>query len=345
MDEKFYAYDAGLPCRNPNCASHGKPHPNCKCYSEGMAQGGVVHYCAKGMPHIESCTHYATGGQVENNQQFNDNPDLAVDNLIANNGLHHLLTKTGHSQSPDPTKATQDFMESSKRGVGAADREIGDVFAKAQRKHDHDGVEALKTHLDSIQQDPSQLLKVGGSIGEDLPQHGVAIGAKAANAVEYLRSLKPMGQQNNPLDAVQQPSKMAQAMYDRQVHIAQDPLHIMNHIKTGRVQPTDLQTLHTLYPKLGQEIIRKAGETLIKAKTDGTPISYKHKMGLSALMGQPLDSTQTPAAMQAIIRSQPVPQPLPNKKNGATAATQETIEKTDKLYETPLDRRQIDRKS
>jgi len=28
----YAAYDAGLPCRNTSCKSHGLPHPNCKCY-------------------------------------------------------------------------------------------------------------------------------------------------------------------------------------------------------------------------------------------------------------------------------------------------------------------------
>ena len=28
----YAAYDAGLPCRNKACKSHGLPHPNCRCY-------------------------------------------------------------------------------------------------------------------------------------------------------------------------------------------------------------------------------------------------------------------------------------------------------------------------
>jgi len=28
----YATWDAGLPCRNPNCKSHGRPHPNCRCY-------------------------------------------------------------------------------------------------------------------------------------------------------------------------------------------------------------------------------------------------------------------------------------------------------------------------
>lgn len=66
--EANYAYDAGLPCLNPHCKSHGRPHPNCRCYSSGehFAGGGEVsklRYCAHGMPHDASC-EYAHGGGV-----------------------------------------------------------------------------------------------------------------------------------------------------------------------------------------------------------------------------------------------------------------------------------------
>lgn len=65
------AYDAGLPCLNPNCKSHGQPHANCKCYA-GHAKGGQVtnlRYCAYGMPHEDGC-EYASGGRVESNDHL-----------------------------------------------------------------------------------------------------------------------------------------------------------------------------------------------------------------------------------------------------------------------------------
>lgn len=58
------AYDMNLPCLNPNCKSHGKPHPNCRCY--GFAEGGGVediHFCRTGKAHKPGC-EYAKGGPV-----------------------------------------------------------------------------------------------------------------------------------------------------------------------------------------------------------------------------------------------------------------------------------------
>lgn len=38
----YGAWDAGLPCKNPNCKSHGKPHPNCKCYGGHGDEAGAA---------------------------------------------------------------------------------------------------------------------------------------------------------------------------------------------------------------------------------------------------------------------------------------------------------------
>lgn len=54
------------PCLNPNCKSHGKSHPNCKCYS-AMAKGGEVqHVCQMKGKHYQDCEYYAFGeGDVQ----------------------------------------------------------------------------------------------------------------------------------------------------------------------------------------------------------------------------------------------------------------------------------------
>lgn len=58
-----YAYDNHLPCRNPNCKSHGVPHPNCKCYSH-LATGGDPSFCSQDRAHDIACEYYSGGGLV-----------------------------------------------------------------------------------------------------------------------------------------------------------------------------------------------------------------------------------------------------------------------------------------
>jgi hypothetical protein len=52
-----------LPCLNPNCRSHGTPHPNCRCY--GFAEGGdVSHFCSASRAHNKDCKYFADGGDL-----------------------------------------------------------------------------------------------------------------------------------------------------------------------------------------------------------------------------------------------------------------------------------------
>lgn len=61
------------PCKNPNCKSFGKSHPNCQCHA-GMAKGGMVDsFCSNSNDHHESCIYYAKGGEVDAKpDEFND---------------------------------------------------------------------------------------------------------------------------------------------------------------------------------------------------------------------------------------------------------------------------------
>lgn len=98
-----YAYDASLPCKNPNCKSHGKPHPNCKCYSGGgndhYAQGGSV--CATGSKHMPGCEYFADGGQVK------ADPLITKGHAAAHHGLLGMLTKAGKANLAEPEKHTK----------------------------------------------------------------------------------------------------------------------------------------------------------------------------------------------------------------------------------------------
>ncbi len=57
----YGAYDAGLPCKNPNCKSHGTPHPNCRCYGDMAAGGEVSQFCSEDRKHQPDCEYFANG--------------------------------------------------------------------------------------------------------------------------------------------------------------------------------------------------------------------------------------------------------------------------------------------
>lgn len=334
------------PCLNPNCKSRGKPHPNCKCY---MATGGEVHYCHHGMPHEPSCEYYADGGEVQDNMELISNPDLAIDHAVASHGLHHLLTKTGQSKDTDESMGAEDFINHSRRGQKLVGSHLKNIFESDNKDIKNGEIDNLKSHLEHIEQNPKEMLEIGGNLGSVMPNHAPILAAKAASAMNYLNSIKPLGAQRAPLDEITPPGDMKNNSYDRNLEIAQNPLSVISRIKDGTLQPNDLGTLDTIYPKLGQKIRLKAAETLASAKANKEPLSYKHRQSLSLLLGEPLDSTMNVQSMQAIMQANgsktPPPSQQKNQPKKATGVELKQINQVNKLYETPLQERQIDKKS
>lgn len=348
------------PCLNPHCRSHGRPHPNCLCYSLGpgaetFADGGVVEgSCPEPSPHRPSCEYYVHGGAVEQSpealeatQQFHANPELALDHSVLHTGLHYALTRTGKSKSQDPNRNHEDFRYNHDRGkkrLGA----LSAGMATGGQKHEVPNTEALSGLIADVNANPEKALEAGGNLGDSLPGHALAVSAKLATASQYLNSIKPKAQQAAPLDRPTEPSKIDEYNYQRQVQIVENPSVLYKHAQEGRLQPQDLKTLGTVYPQLVKAIQDKAFETLASHKAKEGKLTRKQREGLSYLLGQPLSYTQSPGAAQAIMQAnapQQPPAPAGKGSQKASSAELEQINKVNKLDETPLQARQMNRKS
>lgn len=334
----FTAYDENLPCKNPHCRSYGHPHPNCRCY--GLAHGGMV---CKG-PHKENCEYYASGGQVEENQLHISSPDEALDHVAAQHGLLHLLTKLGHNgRSSNPNKHLEDYIDSFKRGRKSVKDNVDKIFSndKIDASTDKDAIEGLKKHLQSLDLNPSLALNVGGNLAESLPDHAAALGVKTATAMNYLRGIKPKPIQGGPLDKEVSPSQTDQRTYERQMKIAENPMHVLKHTKEGSLHPQDLMTLHTIYPALGKTFAQRAASGVIDAKEKGQNLTHTQKRGLSTLTGQPLSASFAPQAMQSIIKANASIQQPQSQQKKATSVELKQINKTTDLFATPDQKRQM----
>ena len=263
------------------------------------------------------------------------------------------LAKPLLEQTTDPEafRGSMDYLHSSVKGDHELKRHVSELFEKhktpthAEMKARKETREALKKKLEEIQEDPAQLLDIGGNLGHYMPMHAGQLGATAATAVEYLKSLRPKSFQRSPLDEPTEPNPLQEDTYNRQLDIAQEPLRVIHHTKDGTLQQQDLNTLKTVYPGLHKSMTAQMGEELINTKAAGKPISYRHRLGMSHILGQPLDSTMTQPALAAIISSAQPPDAgsvgaQTSKSSSLSAATQKTIAKTDKLYATPLERLQ-----
>lgn len=193
----------------------------------------------------------------------------------------------------------------------------------------------LQDQLDNIAQNPQSALNIGQNIAHYMPDHASAAAQMTAIAQNYLNSIKPKQVSMGPLEDPPPVSKSAQAGYDRQLNIAQQPLMILQHIKTGNIIPQDIATIKTIYPNLYTQMVAGIGQEIITAKNDGKSISYQQKLSLSSFMGQPLDSTMNQSNMLASIMANAPkgpPQPPQGKKPAKPSMAQQ--EKLDDMYAT-----------
>lgn len=255
-------------------------------------------------------------------------------------------------QEPHPSamRASSDYLVSGHRGLNKLKKRTEDVIGTglmAKEEGHEDKRNALKEHLTHLETNPEAIMGIGGDLGHYLPEHQMHLAAMAGQAISYLKSIKPESTQNSPLDIPSQPDKASVARYDRQLDIANNPLLVLQHTREGTLQPQDLQTLQVLYPTLHKSIIDSTMERIVNHKASGKDIPYQQKQSLSLLFGQPLDSTMTPQSMQAIINSVPERNRAqqPGKKSGASEKALKEIDKVTKMSETPLQARQVNKKS
>lgn len=190
---------------------------------------------------------------------------------------------------------------------------------------------------------PNNLEKVGGSLGHYLPNHATAAASSSAAAVSYFSQLKPKHVQISPLDKPTPSNHFQGSSYNRQLDIAQQPLLVLQHAKNGTLQMQDLKTLNTVYPNLVPKLARSLYENMSKTLSEGKAIPYKQRIGLSMLMGQPIDSTLTQSAMQTIMManaSQPELQAPQAKTKRVSSSTSKSMDKVNQMYSTPQQSRE-----
>lgn len=301
---------------------------------------------------VKLANHLSGGNNEDAAEMMQGHP------LTGSIGKTHLKEIMGRmsgpvmSQEADPEafRSSVDFLHSAMKGHETLKKKSESLLGAKdldKMKPDKSQRETLKKHLSELQADPKKMLAVGGSLGHYLPDQAAALGALTSTATDYFNAMKPKPQKMGPLDSEPVPDKMQNAQYDRQLDIAQQPTLILQHVKDGTLQPQDLKTLSTLYPGLYKSMVNKAGEALIAAQTDKMEIPYRQKLSMSMLLGEPLDSTMTPMAMQAIQKSQGLQQVQQQAKNNpkkASAVELKQINRVDSIGETPLEHRQMDMK-
>lgn len=319
-----------LPCLNPQCKSHGKPHPNCRCYSGGeqeLADGGSI--CDLRMPHAPDCEHFKAGGAIDHASDFGA-------------AMHHVgIMKATHGKSPEKHARN---ISSGHKGI---DSSIEDLFKGGYGKPpEHD--QAANDKLDASVQDGSLAMPPEGDMGNIDPEQATMMGMTRGRISSHLQQLRPNPEAQPRLafdSPMEDPNK--KRIYQSALHVANDPSSILSHIKAGTLESEHLQHLNAMYPETAGLYQKKATERITRAQMDGEVPDAHVRAGLSQLVGAPLSGEMTPALIQAAQATfaATVPQQAQAQGGGKTGGksgqgSKKALQNADKAYLTDDQARQ-----
>lgn len=357
----YAAYEQGLPCKNPNCKSHGKSHPNCQCYGGAltMAEGGEVsHFCSDVRAHDKSCKYFAEGGEVDHPGMEQEDPTEAVASYMGHSGLHGLLDMAEKSSD----KSLENYQRSIKRGHKKMDMKIEHMFSggKSDKEDYEKATKSIDEWIDkggiindiqklqSSQQQPAMFADGGNvqhvqqaspglddpHIANAYPTQNALLQAAKGRMSNYLTGLKP--QKNAPklaFDDEPDTSKQKKS-YDRAVKMAVDPLRILDKIKHGTIEPEHIEHLKCLHPEVDQALQKKITEKITHAQLKGEKPSYKVRQGLSLYLGVPLSGEMSPQNIQAAQATFQNKQQQPQGGGGAPKKSTSSLTKSDDAFLT-----------
>lgn len=283
------AYSENLPCKNPNCHSNGKPHPNCHCYPNLMAEGGEVgHFCTSNRPHASDCEYYAEGGPVVV-------PTEPLDPIMAMaTGAYNIF------------KGVPNYERSVNRGRLDLKRSVDALLEGSSAKTESDDAKRtrLKVYMDKggINQEISRIT-AGETPVSDLPPDANALVNMAKTRISnYLTNHKPVAsalQPHLPFDRVKV-NKDQERIYNQVLDIADNPLRVVDEAAAGTLTKQQLQHFVAMYPELNDKLQEELTARVVKAQIDNQIPPVKARKALSTLLGVPLDSSLTPNTTMAV---------------------------------------------
>jgi hypothetical protein len=197
-------------------------------------------------------------------------------------------TKIATQQTGDKTRAGEklmDFISS-----GGMNR---DVINPQEVVPDENQTPAFAQGGDVQPQasDPNPLAKI-------YPDQNVLVNAARMRVSNYLTTVKPTQSMKMPFDTSQKdPAK--ERSYMRAINIANDPMSVLEHIQNGEFTAEHVQHMTGMYPDLHNHLSKEITKKITESQLGETKPSYKVRQGLSLFLGSALDSSMTPASIQA----------------------------------------------
>lgn len=258
---------------------------------------------------------------------------------------------SGKPISSQGFKAAVDLIHSVQKGEQILDKGAKSVFKVGTENVIHgwfpsasDRIKLDKVALNT-QEDPEAIAKNGDGVGHYMPDHGTALASAGVRITSYLQSVRPGSEPKAPLDPKLPLSPAQKAEYDKVLDLALNPMMLLSKVKDGSINVNDVKAVKSMYPDLFNRMVTKLSTEMTDSVSKGKVIPYKTKIGLSLMMGQPLDSTMTPGAFLATQGGMPSEQPqMPQDQQspkGKGVPSSPALQKLPGAYRTPSEARQV----
>jgi hypothetical protein len=211
--------------------------------------------------------------------------------------------------------------------------------ALVSTKEDRD---IIRDSLEKVQTSPESAMNIAGNLQPYMPDHNTAVGQLSGNMISHLQSIAPKAINGGlPLDSKNNITKAQEAVYNRSLDIANQPLTILEHVKNGTVLPSDMATFLAIYPKLHPKMAQELTSAMINHMSKGNAVPYATRMGMSMFTGQPMDSTMSPQSIQATQATfMKANQPQQPQQAQKAKHSTKPLSKVSQAYSTPSQARQ-----
>jgi len=205
--------------------------------------------------------------------------------------------------SPEAFQAMQDYMAGAAQGAYLFSRATKAVFDATEKEPVKPAEEKKLVTLDkemkSYATNPNKMLELGGEVGYYMPEQATSIGLTVGRVAGYLATKRPGIKQSSPFSKPTEPTKAQMSSYYRTLQIAENPLVVLNKIKTGSLQSSDVADLKAMYPEVYNKMLIQLTDSVLDANQESKTVPFKVKKSLSLFVGAPLETSLQPQAIQA----------------------------------------------
>lgn len=154
----------------------------------------------------------------------------------------------------------------------------------------------LATRPDMMRSQIEKMLGASDTLGENAPNYSAELANMMATTVGFIRDRTPKPQrQRTPFERPWAPTPQQLDSFARMMGAINDPVGVLHDATTGSPSKEGVEVLRTLYPKLLENVQTRYMEQLVET---GKVPTFRVRMNLSRLLGQPLDPMATPEMQQ-----------------------------------------------